>query len=201
MGKVHSHSQILQSSATCNFTSKQETFTLWMKSLVLNGKGCTVFDSNGQIVYRVDNYHCKCIDEVHLMDQRGHTLFTILRKPYSLFRFWEGYRSPATKNDQRGPSFRVYKTYRNSKRLTTYKAKLGLDKNQQYTHKIESSTSKSACKIYDQFGMLVAELRRKKSSCGVDFGEDVLTMVVEPNIDLSLVMGLVVAYSLINSQM
>ncbi|RDX86868.1 Protein LURP-one-related 11, partial [Mucuna pruriens] len=199
MGKVHS--QALDSSATSNFTSKQEILTLWMKSLVLNGKGCTVFDSKGQIVYRVDNYNCKWIQEVHLMDQRGHTLFTILRKAYSLWRFWEGYRSPGTRNEHRGPSFRVYKTYSNSKQLTIYKAKLGLDNNKQYIHKIESISSKSACKIYDQFGMLVAELRRKKSSSGVDFGEDVFTMVVEPNIDLSLIMGLVVAYCLINNQM
>lgn len=169
-----------------------------MKSLVLNGKGCTVFDSNGQIMYRVDNYNCKSIHEVHLMDQQGNTLFTILRKQYNLFRFWEGYRYPATRNDQKGPCFRVYKSCRIFGGVSTYGVKLGLDKNQPYTHKIESSTSKSACKISDQFGVLVAELRRKKSSCGVDLGDDVLTMVVEPNVDLSLIMGLVVAYSLIN---
>ena len=78
MGKVHP--QALHSSPTSNFTSKQETFTLWMKSLVLNGKGCTAFDSNGQIVYRVDNYNCRDKNEVHLMDQEGNVLFTILRK-------------------------------------------------------------------------------------------------------------------------
>jgi uncharacterized protein YxjI len=78
MGKVHP--QAIVSSPTYNITSKQETFTLWMKSLVLNGKGCTVFDSNGQIAYRVDNYNSNHRDQVHLMDQRGNTLFTILKK-------------------------------------------------------------------------------------------------------------------------
>lgn len=78
MGKVHP--QALHSSTTCHLTSKQETFTLWMKSLVLNGKGCTVFDSNGQIAYRVDNYNCSHRNEVHLMDQKGNVLFTILKK-------------------------------------------------------------------------------------------------------------------------
>ncbi|KAF1869568.1 hypothetical protein Lal_00017143 [Lupinus albus] len=198
MGKVHPRA--LQSSSTCNFTSKQEIFTLWMKSLLLNGKGCTLFDSNGQIVYRVDNYNCKSFEEVHLMDQQGNTLFTILRKQYNIFRFWEGYRSPATRNDPKGPCFRVYKSYRIFRGVSAYGVKLGLDKNQPNTLKIECSTSKSPCKIYDQFGVLIAELSRKKSSCGVDLGDDVLTMVVEPNIDLSLIMGLVVAYSLINCQ-
>ncbi|CAN6579176.1 unnamed protein product [Malus baccata var. baccata] len=32
------------------------TFTLWMKSLVMQGNGCTAFDANGQVVYRIDNY-------------------------------------------------------------------------------------------------------------------------------------------------
>ncbi|XWS18769.1 hypothetical protein CRYUN_Cryun32bG0073100 [Craigia yunnanensis] len=68
-------------------TSKQENFTIWMKSLILSGKGCTVFDSSGQIVYRVDNYNCKCSNEVFLMDFTGKVLFTIGE------RLWEGYRS------------------------------------------------------------------------------------------------------------
>ncbi|KAK7294527.1 hypothetical protein RJT34_17416 [Clitoria ternatea] len=199
MGKVHP--QTLDSSSTSNFTSKQEIFTLWMKSLVLNGKGCTVFDSNGQIAYRVDNYNCSYRDEVQLMDQNGDVLFTILKRQYKLSRFWDGYRFPATRNDHKGPCFRVSKTHKISRGGSTCEVELGLDKNQPYTHKIESSICKSACKISDEFGVLVAELRRKKSRCGVDLGEDVFTVVVEPNIDLSLVMGLFVAYSLINCKM
>lgn len=74
------HPQVLPSSASCYFSSKQETFTIWMKSLVLGGKGCTVFDAKGQIVYRVDNYSCKCKDEVYLMDFKGKVIFTMLRK-------------------------------------------------------------------------------------------------------------------------
>ncbi|RDX79713.1 Protein LURP-one-related 11 [Mucuna pruriens] len=199
MGKVHP--QALDSSASSNFTCKQETFTLWMKSLVLNGKGCTVYDSNGQIAYRVDNYNCKHRDEVHLMDQNGDILFTMRKKQYKLSRFWEGYRFPATRNDDKGPCFRVSKTYKISRGGSTYEVELGLDKNQPYTYKIENSTSNSACKISNEFGIVVAELRRKKSRCGVDLGDDVFTMVVEPNVDLSLVMGLVVACSLINCKM
>ncbi|CAK8560524.1 unnamed protein product [Lathyrus sativus] len=199
MGKVHP--QALGSSTSCNFTSKQETFTLWMKSLVLNGKGCTVFDSNGQIAYRVDNYNSNNRDQVHLMDQRGNTLFTILKKQYKLSRFWEGYKLPATRNDQKGPCFRVGKTYSIIRWDSNYEVELGLDKNQPYNYKIESSSCKPACKIFDKLGVIVAELRRKKSTCGIDLGDDVFTMVVEPNIDLSQIMGVVVAYSLIKSKM
>lgn len=51
-----------------------------MKSLVCHTNGCTVFDSNGDIIYRVENYDTKCNDEVYLMDLRGRVLVTIRRK-------------------------------------------------------------------------------------------------------------------------
>lgn len=63
-------------SSACK-TSKRETYTLWMKSLVLHSNGCTVYDSNGEIVYRVDNYDRKGTREVNLMDLQGTVLYTI----------------------------------------------------------------------------------------------------------------------------
>lgn len=68
------------SSPSSYMTSKRETFTVWMKSLVYHGNGCTVFDSNGEIVYRIDNYNTKCSREVHLMDLHGRVLFSIRQK-------------------------------------------------------------------------------------------------------------------------
>jgi hypothetical protein len=154
---------------------------------------------------------------------------------YKLSRFWEGYKLPATRNDQKRPSFRVSKTYSISKWDSTYEVELGLDKNKPYNYKIKRSACKSSYKISDKFGVIIAEvrfqfsniflakfgkyfltflklhviifvfsyeqLRRKKSTCGIDLGDDVYTMVVEPNIDLSLIMGVVVAYNLIKSKM
>lgn len=74
MAKVHP--QVLY-----NLTSsKQEVFTLWMKSLILSSNGCAVFDSKGRIVYRVDNYSNKCINQVYVMDATGKVVFTIVKK-------------------------------------------------------------------------------------------------------------------------
>lgn len=56
-------------------TSKRETFTIWMKSLVIQGSGCTAFDENGEIVYRVNNYDSKHSSEVYLMDLHGKLLY------------------------------------------------------------------------------------------------------------------------------
>jgi hypothetical protein len=118
-----------------------------------------------------------------------------------LFKFWEGYRSSDTESIKKKPGFQVRKALRISKGDSPCEVTVGLDENQPHHYKIQSWNSKSMCKIVDQFGGLVAELKRKQSTYGVDLGNDVLTMVVEPNIDHSLIMGLFVVYSLINCRM
>ncbi|EXC45786.1 Protein LURP-one-related 11 [Morus notabilis] len=203
MAKVHPGAPRSSSYLT---SSKQETFTIWMKSLVLNCKGCTVFDSNGQIVYRVDNYSSKCRD-VYLMDFKGEVLFTILRKEkFKLFRFWEGYKSTGADRNPKRPGFQVRKApfrlisrgYSSSRDVVV----VGLDENQSFGYNIESCrTRNSPCKIVDKFGRPIAEVKRKQSTCGVLLGDDVLTMVVEPFMDHCLIMGLFVVYSLINCKM
>lgn len=75
MAKVYP--QLPTSPQTQCLTSKRETYTLWLKSLVFHSNGCTVYDSNGDIVYRVDNYDRKGRREVNLMDLRGKVLCTI----------------------------------------------------------------------------------------------------------------------------
>jgi len=74
------------SSISSNFyvSPRREIFTLWMKSLVYHGNGCTVYDSNGKIVYRIDNYNIKRSKQVHLMDSNGKILFSIRNRVSTL---------------------------------------------------------------------------------------------------------------------
>ncbi|PON63116.1 LURP1-related protein domain containing protein [Parasponia andersonii] len=201
MAKVHPQKPNSLSSSSY-FSSKQETFTIWMKSLVLNGKGCTVFDSSGQILYRVDNYNCKCRD-VYLMDFKGEILFTILKKEkFKLFSFWEGHRSTVSmENSPKGLSFQVRKRFWLSRGRGYSACDVGLNRDQSFRYTIETCNTNSLWKIVDTFGRSLAEVKRKQSRCGVLLGDDVLTMVVEPFVDHCLIMGLFVVYSLINCQM
>ena len=84
MARVHSSPSFPSSSspaaAACAGERSGKVFTLWLKSLVLNGRGCTVYDSDGHIVYRVDNYGSKCSDNVCLMDLRGNIVVNIHKK-------------------------------------------------------------------------------------------------------------------------
>lgn len=202
MAKVHP--QLVASSTS----SKQEEFTLWMKSLIMSSNGCAVFDSNGRIVYRVDNYSHKCINRVCIMDVTGKVLFTIVKKKFSLFATWKGFRSAAeTYSSKDKPAFRVQKLMGIRMILgflrgySFCKVVIKLDEDIICEYKMENQSSKQSCRIVDTYGGLVAEVKRKITTSGVILGEDVLTMVVEPHIDHSLIMGLVVVFGLMHHKL
>ncbi|XP_077230750.1 protein LURP-one-related 11-like [Tasmannia lanceolata] len=201
MAKIHPQA-FLSSASSSSFSNyiapTKEIFTIWMKSLISNSKGCTVFDSNGKIIYRIDNYEQKYSDEVYLMDLRGDVLFTILRKKLRLFGRWEGYKSNGSKMEQEKPWFKVRKPCRILKGDPPCQVTVGWNKDRPDCYRIEGLAGKSACKIVDKAGRLVAEVKQKHSSSGVVLGDDVLSLVVEPNTDHSLIMGLVVVHGLIN---
>ncbi|XP_042030053.1 protein LURP-one-related 11-like [Salvia splendens] len=79
------------SSSSSSSTSEKETFTVWMKSLVCHGNGCTVFNSKGQVAFRVNNYQQRCSTKAFLMDSTGNILFSLNRKKLG-FGWWEGFK-------------------------------------------------------------------------------------------------------------
>jgi hypothetical protein len=56
---------------------------VWRRSLLFNGKGFTVFDCKGNLIYRVETYAGGSSREVVLMDADGHGLLTIRRMVYA----------------------------------------------------------------------------------------------------------------------
>ncbi|KAI3920652.1 hypothetical protein MKW92_021013 [Papaver armeniacum] len=205
MSKVYPEEDMLLSSSlssTCA-SSKREIFTIWMKSLVMQGNGCTVYDSNGQVVYRIDNYDNKNCNEVHLMDLKGKVLFTILKKRLRLFGRWEGYKSS---NGSKGkPWFQVRKNLNSNMEVdvtVVKKEPYETGANCYRMERLKGSSSKLACKIIDvQTGRVIGELKQKQSSGGVLLGDDVMGLVVEPNVDHSFIMGLIVVHGLISHKM
>ncbi|XP_059287167.1 protein LURP-one-related 4-like [Lycium ferocissimum] len=181
------------SSTSTYVTTKREIFTLWMKSLVFHGNGCAVFDSKGQLVYRIDNYNKKCSKQVHLMDLHGTVLFSLLKKKSSLFGHWNGY-----KMDEEIPCFQVRK---NGNLLTgdlNYDVIFGCDNiADTNSYKIVALPGKLGFKIVNKENRLIAEVKQKQSSSAIQFGDDVLSLIVEANVDHSLVMALVTVYGLI----
>ncbi|GFP79513.1 protein lurp-one-related 4 [Phtheirospermum japonicum] len=169
-----------------------------MKSLVFHGNGCTIFNSKGEVVYRVDNYQQRCSRKAFLMDSSGNVLFSINKKVIIKFGCWEG-----SKDDKERSFFEVRRNYTFLSKDISCRVALKCNKNAlNAKYKIKGLEGKSAFKIIDHFsGQLLAEAVQKQSSSGVCLGEDVLSLMVEPKADQSLIMALVTVYGLINDRL
>ncbi|KAK4843187.1 hypothetical protein QYF36_005100 [Acer negundo] len=171
-----------------------------MKSLVCHTNGCTVFDSNGQIVYRVENYDKKCSNEVYLMDLRGQVLFTIRKKKSLVFGRWDvyGWSSSGCGIKMEKPWFQVKRYCRIFRREIACQITVGQNK---YWMERSSAPYKAAFRIVNIYGGIIAEVNQKQSQTGILFGEDVLTLKVESNTDHSFIVALVIVHGLINRKM
>ncbi|XP_024031773.1 protein LURP-one-related 4 [Morus notabilis] len=196
MAKVHPHQAL---SLSPYLTRERETFTIWMKSLVYHTNGCTVYNSNGQIVFRVDNYEKKCSNEVHLMDLQGKVLYTIRKKKLQAFGgSWDGYKRGGSNMNKEKPWFQVK---RHCKMLImgdmACQITVGCDK-----YRIVRLAGKGGFRIVNNLdGKIIAEAKQKLSTSGVVLGDDVFSLEVEPHKDHSLIMALVMVYGLIRRKM
>ncbi|CAN6289473.1 unnamed protein product [Urochloa humidicola] len=178
-----------------------EVFTIWMKSLVLNGSGCTVYDSGGSVVYRVDNYGARRAADVCLMDLAGNVVLQILKKKLGFGRRWEGYRWSEQEQDlRRRPWFKVARAWawRGPSRCT---CELSGDDDDAAATVRRRYRMEDGRIVDGATGLAVAEVKRKTTAAGVALGADVLTLAVEPGVDRSVIMGLVLVHGLINRAM
>ncbi|KAF0907676.1 hypothetical protein E2562_020448 [Oryza meyeriana var. granulata] len=186
-----------------------------MKSLVLNGRGCTVYDSTGSIVYRVDNYGSRCSDNVYLMDLGGRIVLNILKKKLA-FGKWEGYKWSGGKRQQEAAGVGAWFTvtrpcssilFQRSRRQSSCEFRSD-DDGRAMRYKMDDGCrcccagKQPCCRIVDDAtGAVVAEVKGKLTAGGVALGDDVLTLTVEPNVDHKLIMGMVLVYGLMNHTM
>ncbi|KEH15962.1 tubby C 2 protein [Medicago truncatula] len=200
MAKVHPHQESTSSDSLISRSNKRETYTVWMKSLVLHSNGCTVYDSNGNIVYRVDNYDKKGRREVNLMDLQGNLLCTI-KKTLLAFGCWEGYKYCNNSNfgsQEEQPWFQV----KRCTKIITGKVACQIKVGSQNLCIERISTGKSfAFRIVNKNGEIIAEAKQKQSSSGVVLSNDVLTLDLAAGTDHSLIMALITVYGLICGKM
>ncbi|XP_072975884.1 protein LURP-one-related 8-like [Typha angustifolia] len=161
------------------------SLTVWRKSLLFNCSGFTVFDAKGNLVFRVDNYGSGRKGEVVLMDTAGKPLLTVRRKKLSLNDHWVIYNGEEDVN----PIFSVkrHMNLRQSKTLAHVTPCGG-----GAGYQIEGSYSQRSCVVYDDRRQRVAEIKRKEAAGGVGFGADVFRLVVQPEIDTSIAMAIVI---------
>jgi uncharacterized protein YxjI len=198
MAKVYPNQEPTTSSESNHqcLSSKKETYTVWMKSLVFHSNGCTVYNSNGNIVYRVDNYDRKGRREVNLMDLKGNLLCTIKKRLLAL-GCWEGHkycRNSNSRSQEQQPWFEVKKCL-----TLTGKIACEIKAGTQNLCLERMSIGKSiAFRIVNKLdGKIIAEAKQKQSSSGVVLSNDVLTLNLAAGTDHSLIMALITVYGLI----
>ncbi|EMS47616.1 Protein LURP-one-related 8 [Triticum urartu] len=83
MNKIKVHPNVAAASLALPAAEKGEavSLTVWRRSLLFNGKGFTVFDTNGNLVFRVETHSRGSPREVVLMDAHGVAILTVRRKP------------------------------------------------------------------------------------------------------------------------
>ncbi|GMI97243.1 hypothetical protein like AT2G38640 [Hibiscus trionum] len=178
-------------------TTEEAVLTVWKKSLLFNCNGFTVFDSKGNLVFRVDNYMDGHKGEILLMDATGNPLLTIRRKKMSLGDSWLIHEGETSVN----PRLCVRKSMNilNKNCLayvfpgnTTTTTAVRI-RNDNLIYEIEGSYSQRSCSVYDDSRRLVAEIKKKEAVKGVAYGTDVFRLVVRPgHIGTDFAMALVI---------
>lgn len=174
----------------CDSDQEALVLTVWKKSLIFNCDGFTVFDADGRLVYRVDNYVSGNNGEIVLMDACGTCLLTIRRKRLSLADRWTVFDGEAASN----PRFSVRKNVNllNTKCAAHVSSGGGRSKSE-LLYEIQGSYSQRCCAVYDGKRRPVAEIKRKEASVkGVEFGNDVFRLVVKPGISAAAAMAIVI---------
>lgn len=178
--------------------SSGAALTVWRKSLVFSGNGFTVFDSTGNLVFRVDNYTSHLKDEIVLMDATGMALFTMKRKRLSLHNEWRGFLGDF--QDTQRPLFIVRRAAPylliSTKRLAdVYICSSAESKNKKKAHsdyRFEGCYAKRSFTLLNSFNEVVAEVKPKLVRSEITLGGDVFNLTVQPGYDQAFVMGLII---------
>ncbi|KAH7841163.1 hypothetical protein Vadar_026456 [Vaccinium darrowii] len=171
-----------------------QSLTVWRKSLVLKCNGFTVIDSNGNLIFRVDNYPGRP-EEVVLMDGSGKPLLTICRR--NKFRVlvdnWLVYEGEMNDSSSKKPICCA------RKHLTILQPSANVlahvyyrPSDKRYAYVIEGSYVNRSCWVLDESRRVVAEIKKKESVNGdVSFGAEVFLLIVRPGFSHNFAMVIV----------
>ncbi|KAI3716271.1 hypothetical protein L6452_23493 [Arctium lappa] len=167
---------------------KEKHLTVMKTNLFFAGDGFTVYDTNTQVVFRVDSYGPDSHDagELVLMDPSGRCLLTVGRKRPSLHQRWEGFVGVRKEGEK--PIFSVKRSSMIGQSNVT--VELFGDRTEEYL--IEGSFVHRNCTIYNSEKETMAVIRRKVDiSTNMMLGKDVFSLTLMPGFDGAFAMGLV----------
>jgi len=167
------------------------TLTVWKKSLVFSCNGFTVFNSSGNLVFRVDSYPSDPKGEVLLMDAAGRALLTMRRKRLSLQNEWQGF--PGEFRDAQNPLFVVRRaSLRISSKNTAEVYVRSSAKSKKPSYRVEGCYAERSFTLLNSFNEVVAEVKPKQVRSDIRLGGDVFNLTVRPGYNQAFVMGLII---------
>ncbi|KQK11369.1 protein LURP-one-related 11 [Brachypodium distachyon] len=193
--------------AACTTTT---TYTVWMKSLVFNGNGCTVYGADGAVAFRVDNYGCRGGREAcFFMDRAGKALIAVRRRGFGAFRRWEVSRcchgaagaEDEDETETAAPWFAVRRGKGGAPMVAMHGGAGPCYRVDAEGGKKEKKNKAGYRVVGAVDGAVAAEVARKTTAAGVPLGDDVLSLTVGPGTDRLLALGLVVVCGLMNRSM
>ncbi|KAG5563335.1 hypothetical protein RHGRI_005921 [Rhododendron griersonianum] len=180
----------------CKTGGAWQSITVWRKSPLLSCNGFTVIDSNGELIFRVENYAGRP-EEVTLMDGAGKPVLTICRRNLRVLAdnwfVYEGHE--VGDSSSRKPIFCA------RKHITILQPRVNaiarvyhqpFDKRWAYV--IEGSYANRSCLVLDESRRVVAEIKKKESVNGggtVSFGAEVFLLIIRPGFSPSFAMAIV----------
>ena len=182
------------------------SLTVWRRSLLFNGKGFTVFDTNGNLVFRVETYSRGSPREVVLMDAHGLALLTVRRKKLSLAEEWLVYDGDGDEPAPRRFTARRNRSLLRTKSLARLSPPRSLDGTGDVPGCRYDVEGSYAGRSLDMFACTssasggnqrrrVASVRRKEAAVGLD----VFRLVVEPDLEPALAMAVVILLDQMNA--
>ncbi|KAJ8526966.1 hypothetical protein K7X08_029443 [Anisodus acutangulus] len=199
--------ELVTTSSSSSSSSICTSLTVWRKSLIFSCKGFTVIGSDGNLVYRVDNYSGRRNHTI-LMDGSGKPILTICRhkKLRIVDNNWFIYEgevlgdhdyttSTKTSLSRKKPIFCVKKQMKILQSNINVLAHVyyhGIS-DKRYSYIIEGSYANRTCKVLDAKSRnVVAEIRKKQAvTGGVTFGLEVFVLVVMQGFDSGFAMAMV----------
>ncbi|WOH05537.1 hypothetical protein DCAR_0624955 [Daucus carota subsp. sativus] len=175
---------------------KETQLTVHKTCLFFDGDGFTVYDSSGDLVYRVESYAISAREhaEIVLMDPLGRCLLTVRRKRPSLHQRWEGFLG------ERKSGQKAIFSVRRSSMIGRSSVTVEVYNSTGDEYEIEGSIAQRCCTIFDGAKTPMAEIKRKVDCTSETvLGKEVFSLFLKPGFDAAFAMALVLVLDQINA--
>ncbi|ESR42914.1 hypothetical protein KPL70_018145 [Citrus sinensis] len=201
-----------------DYRLRPSTLTVWKRSsMSFQGTdGFTVFDQQGRLVFRVENYSrnhpCVAASGLVLMDGAGNALLSLKPQILSMQYQWNAYReeddcgksSPGCKVFSMRSSSMAFFGGGKDKAEVFMGSASGRGRQQRGTtpdFRIEGSFRNRNCKISNAEGQVVAKIARKRvMNSTVMLSDDVFSLVIQPGYSSELIMAFVIVLDRISTK-